>query len=122
MHVYIKNTIMKKILVFTDLAMGLTFATQAQSANPNKGEKREERKKMMADLNMSDDQSKQFKEANEDFRVKAQKIRDNSAIDKVEKKKQLMALNQERKTKVEEILTPEQQAKMKEMKKHPAKQ
>lgn len=107
--------------MITLLALGFSVASDAQSAHPKHKAKTEERKKMMEAMNLTDDQSKQFKELTDDFTSKMQDIKKDSTLSKDEKRKQMQTLNRERKTRIDAILTPEQHAKMKEMRKQSAK-
>jgi Spy/CpxP family protein refolding chaperone len=78
--------------------------------------------KMKAHLQLTDDQVTKIKDGRERMKSRVKSIKENQALDRVQRKEQLMALKSERKTQMEGILTPEQREKMKEMrKKHSGK-
>jgi Spy/CpxP family protein refolding chaperone len=72
--------------------------------------------RMKAELNLSDDQSAKLKAKNEELGNKMMAIRNNSALTQDQKKDQMKALKEERKTYMESILTADQKKKMEEMK------
>lgn len=102
----------------------LTPEQKAQWAK-NKSERKTQHKingskkldKMKASLNLSDEQVAKLKANHEAGHAKMNAIKDNAALSKVEKKTQLMAIRQEQKESLKQILTPEQFNKMEEKKK-----
>ena len=109
---------MKKIFVITLFIAGFAFASQAQQAPSTKKEtKKEEHKKLVADLHLTKDQKTQLKETNKAFKDKARAIKDNQSLSKQQKKAQFTTLRKERMDKMNTFLTPEQQAKLNEEKK-----
>jgi len=75
------------------------------------------RKKMMEDLKLTKQQAKQFKEVNAEFSPKLKALRNDSTLDKKQRRKQAMDLIQQRQEKLKTFLTPEQMDKMREMQK-----
>ncbi len=110
---------MKKLLAIGLFLTGFAMMSQAQNspALTKQETKKEERKKMVADLNLTSDQAKQMKDVNKNFKDKAHAIKDNQSFSKKEKKQQLAALKKERTDKMNSFLTQEQQSKLKEDKK-----
>ncbi len=109
---------MKKLLAIGLFLTGFAMMSNAQNApDTTKHDKKEDRKKMIADLNLTPDQAKQMKDVNKDFKDKARAIKDNQSLGKKEKKQQLIALTKERSEKMNSFLTPEQQDKIREDKK-----
>lgn len=102
----------------------LTPEQKAQWAK-NKSERKTQHKmngskkldKMKASLNLSDEQVAKLKANHEAGHAKMNAIKDNAALSKVDKKTQLMAIRQEQKESLKQILTPEQFNKMEEKKK-----
>jgi len=95
---------------------------QMKTDRKNKMKAAHEKKaaEMKKDLNLSDAQGQQIKSLNEDFKKQADAIRNNSTLTQDQKKEQLKALGEQRKAKMNSILTPEQQQKL-EAKKQTAK-
>ncbi len=78
--------------------------------------------KMKSNLQLTDDQVAKLKAGHEASKNRLKSIKENQGLDRVQRKEQLMALKNERKTQMESILTTEQKEKMKEMrKKRPGK-
>ncbi len=78
--------------------------------------------KMKSRLQLTDDQVAKLKAGHEASMNKLKSLKENQALDRVQRKEQLMALKNAHKTQMESILTAEQKEKMKEMKKkHPGK-
>jgi len=112
---------MKKVLVFTLLLAGLAFSSYAQqAASPGKEKEitKEERKKVSDDLNLTKEQSKELKVINEKFKEEAMAVKEDESLSKDQKKEKIKALHAEREKKLKTTLTPEQQQKMSQYKKH----
>src|SRR5205823_12329301 len=108
---------MKKLLAITLLIVGLAITSIAQQAPlPQKQNKKEVKKKMKDELNLSKEQAKQLKRINVEFKDKARTIKENNSLTREQKKVQLKTLHKERIAKVNTILTPEQQQKFNEIK------
>jgi Spy/CpxP family protein refolding chaperone len=109
---------MKKLIAFTLILVGFGFASQAQQDPSTKQEsKKESKKKIKDELNLTKEQSKELKTINKDFKDKAGSIKANQALSTEQRKEQLAKLHKEKMDKMNTILTPEQQQKMKELKK-----
>lgn len=80
-----------------------------------KGGKRE--KEFGKDVNLTTDQKTKISSLNQDFKTKAQAIRNNSTLSAEEKKAQMKSLAQTHQTDMKAVLTPEQANKMKSLKK-----
>jgi len=79
------------------------------------------RKKMMEELKLTKLQAKQFKEVNQEFAPKVKALRADSTLGKMQKRKQLMDLSNQRDEKLKTFLTPEQMDKMHELQKEQMK-
>jgi Spy/CpxP family protein refolding chaperone len=73
--------------------------------------------KMKTHLQLTDDQVAKLKAGHEASKNRLKSIKENQGLDRVQRKEELMALKNERKTKMESILTTEQKEKMKQMRK-----
>jgi hypothetical protein len=73
--------------------------------------------KMKAHLQLTDDQVATLKAGRERMKSRLKSIKENQGLDRVQRKEQMMALKNERKTQMESILTTEQREKMKDMRK-----
>lgn len=111
---------MKKVLIF---ALSLCFvATAIQAQAPKDGEKGKEKMKarfeqMKTDLKLTDEQAAKIKDLFTAQGEQMKAIRESGEVNR-EKMKDLM---KEREAKMKEILTPEQFAKLKEMRKNDRK-
>jgi Spy/CpxP family protein refolding chaperone len=102
---------MKKLFIIGLFLSAFTIVSQAQQPPATKQEtKKEERKKMIADLHLTGEQAKQMKGVNKDYKDKARAIKDNQGLSKKEKKEQFATLKKERTEKMNSFLTPEQQS------------
>jgi len=70
--------------------------------------------KMVKELGLSDQQQSQLKALHEDGRKQMQAIRNDSSLTKEQKKQKFQELRAQQHEKMNAILTPEQQAKMKD--------
>lgn len=110
---------MKKILAFTLLLAGIAVSSYAQQpASPGKEVPKEERKKIRDDLNLTKEQSNEVKAINDKFKEEAKVVKEDESLSKEQKREKFKALNTERENKLKTTLTPEQQQKMSEYKKH----
>jgi periplasmic protein CpxP/Spy len=112
---------MKKLLALSVLVTMFTFAASAQmdraTTDTAKKEKRGhkghgEKKEMMKDLNLSKEQMKAMRAAQQDAKAKMQALKAQENITVKEMKEKAKAIQEERKTKLKAILTPEQFAKL----------
>jgi periplasmic protein CpxP/Spy len=111
---------MRRIAMFITLTMMsyLVFAQQKQDSTMTRMEKKHHRggmhsKKMMQDLNLSEDQKKQLKEMKLAGKEKKEAILKDSKLTEEQKKEQLKKLHKQRAKDMQSVLTEEQKAKMK---------
>lgn len=112
---------MKKILVFTLLLAGIAVSSYAQqTTSPGKEKEitKEERKKISEALILTKEQSKELKATNEKFKEEVKALKEDESLSKEQKKEKFKALHTERENKLKTTLTPEQQQKMTQYKKH----
>jgi len=112
---------MKKLFLIA--AAGLFFATtgnaQVQRQTPQHRHMQSDstrhfkRGEMMQQLNLSDDQKSQMKTLNETMQQQKNAIQNDANLTADQKKEKMKELHQSRMEKVNAVLTPEQQAKMK---------
>lgn len=109
---------MKKLFAITVLFVGFAISSYAQEAPSTKEETRKEaKKKLKHELNLTREQAKELKGANQDFKDKAHAIKDDDNLTKEQKREKMQSLQKEKNDKFKTILTPEQQQKMSQMKK-----
>ena len=72
---------------------------------------------MKTNLGLSDEQVNKLKVNRETAMAKAKAIKENSQLSQSERKEQLMALRQDQKNSLKQVLTPEEINKMEEKKK-----
>jgi periplasmic protein CpxP/Spy len=107
------------------LAMPAAIAQTATTDDQHKGERHarmeehhKERMEFLAkELSLTQDQQSQIMAFHDEQKAKMQAIRANDQLSREEKKAQMKALKQERKAKMDSILTADQKAKMKELRK-----
>ena len=97
----------------------IIFAAATAMAQPSKEDqqksKAEWEKKVKDELKLTDDQSVKFDALNKEYAEKIEAIAQDANLSKDVQKEKKMALKKEKETKLFEILTPEQQAKYKEL-------
>jgi len=119
---------MKNIFLGMVAIAAITFSAKAQVNNSDKTENSAEQRKefvrhhrsdhgqIAGKLNLTDEQKQQFKAINEDFKSKMDELKkSNLSADELKEKKQTLV--NERKQKVEALLTPEQKEQMQQFKK-----
>lgn len=109
---------MKKIVTTFALIAAIALGTQAQAQNPS--EQKDGKFRQMErykDLNLSDAQKTDIKKINTDFRAQMETLNKNENITVKEMKEKKIALQKERQTAFQNVLTPEQKTKFQEMKK-----
>lgn len=104
---------MKKIFLSLLIFAGLTLG---MNASPRHGMDRKERKGKMTELNLSTDQQEKIKTLNSEFKAKFDDLKNNNSLTEEAKKDQRKSLKESRKSQLQAVLTPEQQAKFKEIK------
>ena len=121
---------MKKLFVFI-ISLSF-FATNAlaqvkREVNPSQNKqsnmvKKNKKKAMMKDLNLTKEQQGQLKEFKRSMKQKKEDINKDQTLTEAQKKAKLKELHKEKTQKMNSILTPEQREKMKEQKQNPEKQ
>ena len=108
---------MKKFFIAAAALLFITGASQAQSEKENKVEKHQKGKKGMyshrggmQDLNVNDDQKKQFKELNEAYRKQFTELHNNKSLSADELKSRSSALRKEKHENMQSLLTTDQKA------------
>lgn len=108
---------MKKVLIPLIAIFALTATVNAQDKMGKKGHHHNHQKGMMAkQLNFSETQKAQAKTINEDSRKKMQELNKNESITVKEMRDRRAAIQKERKTKMNGLLTAEQKTKMTQLK------
>jgi Spy/CpxP family protein refolding chaperone len=113
---------MKKVLVPLIAIFALSFTANAQEKVGEKGHHHHHhghhhKKGMMAkQLNFSEEQKSRAKAINEDFRKNMQELNKNESITVKEQRDRKVAIQKERKTKMDGLLTAEQKTKMAQLK------
>ena len=118
---------MKKLLTGIVMFCVLSVTVMAQDSTSKSGRskpenRKEMKRKMQQELQLSPEQGKEMKGINKDFKSKAQAIKDDTNLTEEQRKTQLKSLNKERTEKVNTVLNPEQQKKMEAMKKERMKE
>jgi Spy/CpxP family protein refolding chaperone len=113
---------MKKLLVFSFVACLFTLSSMAQverayadSSKKNmrqKGAGKKDKRELMKELNLNRDQIKQIRALNQETKAKMEAVKALDKITAEEKKTKMKAIQEERKTKLKAILTADQYAKM----------
>ncbi len=114
---------MKRSLVLIVAAIAINLSASAQEKQELKQYKKDvykshhkgkahDRKEMMKNLNLTEDQKKQLKTNHEEFKTKMQALDKEQNITVKEMRERKAALMKEQKTKNETIFTPEQKEKM----------
>jgi Spy/CpxP family protein refolding chaperone len=116
---------MKKLLILSLAACMFTLTTIAQIERPTEVKQTTERHKgnhekgkMMKELNFSKEQQAQLKTIQKEMKAKREALKAQDNITVKEMKERKPALKAEQQNKMAAILTPEQQAKMEEIKKN----
>jgi len=102
------------LAALTILTAGANAQTARDTIRPAAGAAKAEgmKKKMVAELGLSKKQEQQFKEVNAEFGPKVKALRADSTTGKMQKRRQLMQLMQQRDEKLKTFLTPAQMDKM----------
>lgn len=108
---------MKRVLIPLIALLALTATTNAQNKMGKQKHHQHHQKGMMAkQLNFSEAQKTQAKAINEDSRKKMQELNKNESITVKEQRDRKAAIQKERKTKMDGLLTTEQKAKQTQLK------
>jgi len=112
---------MKKVLIPLIALLALTVSVNAQH-KMGKGKHHHQKGMMAKELNFTDAQKAQAKTINEDARKKMQELNKNESITVKEQRDRKAAIQKERKTKIDGLLTAEQKAKQTQLRaEHKAK-
>jgi len=112
---------MKKVLIPLIALLALTVSVNAQHKMV-KGKHHHQKGMMAKELNFTDAQKAQAKTINEDARKKMQELNKNESITVKEQRDRKAAIQKERKTKIDGLLTAEQKAKQTQLRaEHKAK-
>jgi hypothetical protein len=79
-------------------------------------ERQKERKEFKKELNLNEDQKVKVKAINDDYKTKKDALKEETNLTPVQRQEKMKALKEERKTKLQAVLTPEQYQLMKEEK------
>lgn len=109
------KTQMDAVLTTEQKAKLEAFKTERKEKEKQMQEKRFE--KMKTDLGLTEEQSGKIKKINEDFHSKLSAIKNNESLDRTKKAEQLKALKAQHEEQFKNVLTAEQQEKMKSLKK-----
>ena len=109
---------MKKLLLFIVVCLVVNFTAYAQTSKEQKRQENMQKaaQAMQKKLGLTDEQTTQWKEIHTNTMTKMRVIQGDSSLSKEQRRVQLMALHQENQKQVSIILTPEQQAKLKDLK------
>ena len=114
---------MKKFFLLAASAVIVTSAAIAQDAPPVTTEKKEMKQsvseweaKFKNDLKLTDDQIAKYQALNKEYGEKIDAVLKDETLTKEVQKEKKMALKKEKEARLLEILSPEQQAKYKELK------
>jgi hypothetical protein len=110
---------MKKIILSALIAVavaGTASAQDTQDKQPRRKGFGQHPYGMTSKLNLTEDQKKQMKTINEDFRKQMTELRKNEDITVKEWKSRMKSIQEGHKTKVQQVLTPEQKAQLEKAK------
>ena len=116
---------MKKVLVICIVALIASVSAFANSDAPQRGNRGDRNmdsqkriEKMCKDLNLNEEQTKQFQQINKDFMEKMKKQREAADTDRQKHREAMQAMQTERNAQIKKILTDEQYKKYTEMQKN----
>ena len=115
---------MKKLLALSFAAAILTFTASAQTERSTEGKAkmerlsaRNEKGKMLKELDLSKEQKAQLKVQHQEMKAKREALKTQDNITVKEMREKQAALQAQQKSKMESLLTAEQKTKMAELKK-----
>ena len=106
---------MKRLLLLLTMTVAFATASLAQDQKDMKKEYAEWDKKVKDELKLTDDQVAKYDALNKEYRDKIDVVLQDASLTKDVQKEKKMALKKEKEAKLNEFLTPEQQAKYKEL-------
>ncbi len=104
---------MKRLLLSLAILLSVSFTMTVDAQNRKRDGKPGER--IEKELNLTADQKQKMETMRADFGTKMKALRDNSSLDKDAKQSKMKELRDQHMAEVNKVLTPEQQAKMKEL-------
>ena len=114
---------MKKLFLFAIAGFFFTSNTSAQvqrevpQSQQTQPEPSQHQKGMMKQLNLTPDQKSQMKTVHQDMKQQRESIMNDQSLTADQKKEKMKEFRKSQSEKVNTILTPDQQSKMKELKK-----
>jgi Spy/CpxP family protein refolding chaperone len=106
---------MKKLLLLFMLGGLFTTASMAQDQKQTKHDPAEWDKKVKEELKLTPDQTVKYDALNKEYKDKFDVVMKDASLSPEAQKEKKMELKKEKQTKLFEILTPDQQAKYKEL-------
>ncbi len=106
---------MKKLLVLLFIGSLVSFTAVAQEQKDVKKDKEEWGKKVKEELKLTDEQTVKYDALNKEYKEKFEAVMNDASLNTDAQKEKKMALKKEKEAKFFEFLTPEQQAKYKEL-------
>lgn len=104
---------MKKLFLSLAIVFCASLITSVSAQEPKRGGKRNF--PMEKELNLNSEQQEKIKKERADFKVKVEELQKQSGLNKEDKQAKMKELRNQHQIAVTSILTPEQQAKMKEV-------
>lgn len=104
--------VMKKVFLSLAILAYISLTATVDAQNSRHGEHR-----LSKELNLTADQQQKIKSANKNFRAKTKELRAKSDLSKEEKQLKRNELREEQRLAINNILTPDQQTKFKELQK-----
>lgn len=104
--------VMKKVFLSLAILAYISLTATVDAQNSRHGEHR-----LSKELNLTADQQQKIKSANKNFRTKTKELRAKSDLSKEEKQLKRNELREEQRLAINNILTPDQQTKFKELQK-----
>ncbi|MDR1089482.1 MAG: hypothetical protein LBL79_00260 [Prevotella sp.] len=103
---------MKRLFLSLAIIACISLTANVDAQNNKRGQQR-----FSKELNLSADQQQKIKSTSEDFRAKAKELRAKSDLSKEEKQLKANELREQERLAINDILTPDQQTKFKELQK-----
>lgn len=104
---------MKKVLFTLFVLAFVSVSVFAQG--PQQGRQQDRRFTLPKELNLTEEQQKKVDVVNADFKTKFEEVRKQSDLSREDRRSKMKDINEKYDAAIKEILTPEQQTKLKEM-------
>lgn len=104
---------MKRLFLSLAILVGLSFSVSVNAQDAKRGNKRGFA--LPQELNLTNDQQQKVESVNTDFKAKMTELKGKSDLSKEDKRAKMRELRKEHRDAINNILTPEQQAKLKEL-------